>query len=186
MGGGGQQMMGQIGQAVQNNVPQGSPTSAYAPTAPAGNAYTAPVALPAQLPGNYQDNRMRSPQEQQPFPQQQSSWQQNPEWQGYQTQMQDLQKKMQTYQQQYQPQQQNQQYQPRGRGGYGGFRQSQNSGLAGLLGGLGLGGGFGGGYGGGGFNSNNSYDPYMNMPDFGSGSPSYGQGLGYNNGGKVE
>ena len=147
--------MGQVGQAVQGGMSQGSSTTPSAPAAPVGNAYAAPVALPAQLPGNYQDARARDPQ-QQPFPQQQqSSWQQNPEWQGYQNQMQDLQNKMRTYSQQYQPpqmqQQQNQQYQPRSRDGWGyggrggsnwGQQQGpfQGGGLAGLLSGLGLGG----------------------------------------------
>ena len=146
MGGGGQQMMGQVGQAVQGGMSQGSSTTPSAPAAPVGNAYEAPVSLPAQLPESYQDDRMRSPQEQPQFPQQQQqpSWQQNPEWQGYQSQMQDLQNKMRTYSQQYQPQQQNQQYQPRSRDGWGyggrggsnwGQQQGpfQGGGLAGLL-----------------------------------------------------
>jgi hypothetical protein len=146
-------MMGQVGQAVQGGMSQGSSTTPSAPAAPVGNAYEAPVSLPAQLPESYQDDRMRSPQEQPQFPQQQQqpSWQQNPEWQGYQSQMQDLQNKMRTYSQQYQPpqmQQQQNDYQPRGRGGwgYGGrgggsFGQQQGpfqgSGLAGLLGAFG-------------------------------------------------
>lgn len=151
MGGGGQQVMGQVGQAVQSGMSQGSPT-----------VPSAPAPLPAQLPGNYaptapaqdspvgigpsapietyQDDRARFPMQPQ-----QPSWQQNPEWQGYQSQMQELQNKMQAYQRQYQPQQQNQQYQPRSRDGWGyggrggsnwGQQQGpfQSGGLAGLLG----------------------------------------------------
>lgn len=193
MGGGGQQMMGQVAQATQNNVSQGSPTMPS--SSPAGNAYASPNPFPSQSyysgssPFQQQQRPFQQQSQQQPLPQQQPSWQQNSEWQGYQSQMQDLQNKMQTYQRQYQPQQQPQQqndYRPRSGYGGGGFGQSQNAGLAGLIGSLGLGGGFGGGYGGGSFSPGNSYDPYMNMPDFASSSPSFGQGASYDNGGKVE
>ena len=111
MGGGGQQMVGQVGQAVQNGMSQGSPTVPSAPSAPVGNVYASETRIGAPMPiENYQDDRARPPMQPQ-----QPSWQQSPEWQGYQTQMRELQNKMQAYQQQYQPQQ----YQPRSRDGWG-------------------------------------------------------------------
>jgi hypothetical protein len=144
---------------------QGAFSSAAMPYQPTGQNQ-APAAPPMQLQkvfeglepelGPPQYRTMDMPAVQPYQPQQETAWQQAPEWQGYQTQMSDLQRqldqsplmqqmhalqsKMQGYQQSHaqrpQPMYQQPQYGGQRPGGYGNYNRGYGSGLAGLLGGF--------------------------------------------------